>query len=104
MYISYLGSQGAFHLCKELINNAIDECINQNSPGKTISIFINESENTITISDDGRGIPLDEIVKVCSYLQAGSKFYRDYGTTAGENGKYAHYRHYGEYLLIAGNP
>jgi DNA gyrase/topoisomerase IV subunit B len=86
MYISYMGKQGTLHLCKELINNAIDECINLESPGKNISIIIDESENTVTIHDDGRGLPFDKIETVCSYLQAGSKFFREYGYTAGENG------------------
>jgi DNA gyrase/topoisomerase IV subunit B len=86
MYISYLGTKGTLHLCKEIINNAIDECINPNSPAKNISIYVDEIDNAITVTDDGRGIPFDMIETVCSYLQAGSKFERDYGTTSGENG------------------
>ena len=89
MYISYLGSRGALHLSKELINNAIDECINRNSPGDTIEVFLDESENTITVSDNGRGIPFENMVVVCTKLQSGSKFTREGsgGTSAGENGR-----------------
>jgi DNA gyrase subunit B len=88
MYISYLGAKGALHLCYELINNAIDECINTNSPGDTINIHLDESENTITVTDNGRGINEKDVQVVCTFLQSGSKFTRE-GTghgSAGENG------------------
>lgn len=87
MYISYLGQKGALHLAKESINNMIDECINSKSPGKNIDIYLDEVENTLTVSDDGRGIPFDKIELICTNLQSGSKFTRESGgRTAGENG------------------
>ena len=57
VYISYKGDKGALHLCKELINNAIDEAMSPKSPCKNIQIVFNEKENRLTVSDDGRGIP-----------------------------------------------
>lgn len=88
MYISYLGSKGACHLAKEAINNMIDECINTNSPGKNISVFIDEEENTLSVTDDGRGIPFDKIEMICTISHSGSKFTREGsgGSSAGENG------------------
>lgn len=87
MYIGYSGARGAFHLSKEGINNAIDECINPNSPGNEISIFLDESENEIIVSDNGRGIPFDKLKIVCTTLQSSGKFKREgVGTTAGQNG------------------
>lgn len=88
MYISYLGSRGACHLAKEAINNMIDECINTNSPGKNISIFIDEEENVFSVTDDGRGIPFESIKMLCTISHSGSKFTREGsgGSSAGENG------------------
>lgn len=86
MYISYTGSAGSLHLAKEIINNSIDECINRNSPADIIDVHLDETENTISISDNGRGIPPESMEIVCTTLQSGSKFDRDYGETAGENG------------------
>jgi DNA gyrase subunit B len=88
MYISYLGKRGSLHLSKELINNMIDECINANSPGNTIDIHLDEIDNTLTVSDNGRGIPFEKMELVCTKLQAGSKFTREGsgGGSAGENG------------------
>jgi DNA gyrase/topoisomerase IV subunit B len=93
MYIGPIGSRAALHLCFELINNAIDECINTNSPGDTVSIILDETENTITVSDNGRGINEKDIEIVCTTLQSGSKFTRE-GTgegSAGENGRLCRY-------------
>lgn len=88
MYVSYLGSRGALHLLKETINNCTDEAINTNSPADNIDIFLDETINTATVSDNGRGIPEDMMEIVCTTLQSGSKFTRS-GTgmsSAGENG------------------
>ena len=89
MYISHVGSKGSLHLCYELINNAIDECINTNSPGDNISILYDAVTNTITVSDNGRGIPPEYMEIVCTTIQSGSKFTREGSgnNSAGENGK-----------------
>ena len=86
MYISYIGSAGSLHLAKEIINNCIDECVNDNSPGDLIEIVFDEPSNTITVSDNGRGIPPESMEVACTKLQAGSKFERLAGGSAGENG------------------
>ena len=39
MYISYRGSKAALHLFKEIFNNALDECVNENSPADHIDIL-----------------------------------------------------------------
>ena len=85
MYISYVGSKGALHLAKEVINNAIDECISKKSPGNVVSIFFDEKDNKITVMDNGRGIPFDKVELVCTKIQAGSKFTRDADKTGIEN-------------------
>lgn len=91
MYISYKGSKASMQLCREIINNAIDEVINPNSPGDAIDIMFDEAENRITVIDNGRGIPLDKVEIACTKIQAGSKLFRDkdkstFKTSAGENG------------------
>ena len=89
LYIKSYGDDAEFHLAIEIIQNAIDECIDVNSPGQHIEIEYNEILNQITVKDDGRGFPevdypLDIFV---TKIQSGSKFYRDQsGGTAGEFG------------------
>lgn len=91
VYISYKGDKGALHLCKELINNAIDEAMSPKSPCKNIQIVFNEKENRLTVSDDGRGIPFQHIIDVVTKLQSSSNFGKtkqgaEVSFKAGENG------------------
>ena len=79
MYISHVGEEGTLHLLKELVNNAIDESLNPNSPCDKIEIELNDNINQFTITDNGRGIPFDNIEDVCTYLQAGSNLYKEIG-------------------------
>ena len=74
MYISAKGSEGAFHLYKEIFNNALDECANELSPANTISTELHEEDGMIIVSDNGRGIPFDEMVSSCSRKHTSTKF------------------------------
>ena len=89
MYISYVGEKGALHLGKEVIQNAIDECANPKSPAKNINITLDILEDSLTVEDDGRGIPEDDFPMdiLCTRLNSGSKFTREQGGhSSGENG------------------
>lgn len=89
MYISYVGEKGALHLAKEVIQNSIDECANPKSPAKTIDVILDLLSDTISVEDDGRGIPEDTLPMdiLCTRLNSGSKFTREQGgATSGENG------------------
>ena len=76
MYISRLGSLGAVHLAKECINNNIDECINEHSPGNKINIIMNEDENSFVSEDNGRGLPFENMLEACTLIQSSTKFGR----------------------------
>lgn len=89
MYIKEYGPQGAFHLAREVIQNAIDECIDPNSNGKKVVITYDETEDKLTCEDDGRGFPEKDypLDIFCTKIQSGSKFFRDQsGETSGEFG------------------
>lgn len=88
MYIANKGRKGALHLAKEDINNHIDECTNGKSPGRNIDITLDEVDNVLMTSDDGRGIPFDKMEVLCTVIQSSSKMDRTGGggSSAGENG------------------
>lgn len=89
LYIQQFGPEGAFHLCREVIQNSIDECIDKESPGDEINITYDETLDCLTVEDNGRGFPETDYPMdiFCTKIQSGSKFFREQsGDTSGEFG------------------
>ena len=75
MYIGKLGDgsahdDGIYIPLKEVLDNSIDEFVMGN--GKTIEVSI--KNNTVTIRDYGRGVPLGKVVDVVSKINTGAKY------------------------------
>ena len=79
MYIGSTGYDGVHHLIKEIADNSIDEAIAGYATKISVAIL---EDGGITITDDGRGIPVDKNAKtglstletVLTVLHAGGKF------------------------------
>ena len=79
MYIGSTGYDGVHHLIKEIADNSIDEAIAGYATKVTVVLL---KDGGVTISDDGRGIPIDKHPKtglssletVLTVLHAGGKF------------------------------
>ena len=93
MYIGGVGSAGLHHLVWEILDNAVDEAMNGHA--QNVQVTLHADRSSITITDDGRGVPVDRHPKsgtsalqvIFTTLHAGGKFeHRTYRTAGGLHG------------------
>jgi DNA topoisomerase IV B subunit len=80
MYIGGVDSRGYHHLLWEILDNSVDEAIN--GYATSIEVVLHKGHGSVTISDNGRGIPVDIHPKhkksaleiILTTLHAGGKF------------------------------
>jgi DNA gyrase subunit B/topoisomerase-4 subunit B len=80
MYIGGVDSDGLHHLLWELIDNSVDEAMNGHCD--RITVALHKDGQTVTVTDNGRGIPIDVHPKykkpalelILTTLHAGGKF------------------------------
>jgi DNA gyrase subunit B len=81
MYIGSTGEMGLHHLVYEVVDNSVDEALGGHATRIDVTIHV---DNSITVVDDGRGIPVDDkiingekmpaVQVVLTMLHAGGKF------------------------------
>jgi DNA gyrase subunit B/topoisomerase-4 subunit B len=93
MYIGGVGSPGLHHLVWEILDNAVDEAMNGHA--SHIDVTLHADGASMTIEDDGRGIPVDKhpttrtsaLEVIFTTLHAGGKFDgQSYKTAGGLHG------------------
>lgn len=93
MYIGSTGKTGLHHLLWEILDNSVDEAMN--GYAHSIGVILHEDGCSLTVSDDGRGIPVDihPVAKesvlqvILTKLHAGGKFNNNnYKTSGGLHG------------------
>ena len=92
MYLGTDDTEGIYQALKEVINNSTDEALM--GYGNKIIITVNEKENFVSVTDEGRGIPFgirengeNVLLSIFSKPHTGGKFDdKNYKMVAGLNG------------------
>ncbi|MGH9323995.1 MAG: DNA gyrase/topoisomerase IV subunit B, partial [Vicinamibacteria bacterium] len=93
MYIGGVSATGLHHLVWEVLDNSVDEAMN--GYATSIQVTLHADHSSITVTDDGRGIPVDRHPKakkpalevILTTLHAGGKFEgQNYKTAGGLHG------------------
>jgi DNA gyrase subunit B/topoisomerase-4 subunit B len=93
MYIGGTGRPGLHHILWEVVDNAVDEATN--GYASTIEVTLHEDGSSVTVEDNGRGIPIDEhpekgvptLELILTTLHSGGKFdASNYITSGGLHG------------------
>ncbi len=89
MYIGGTGADGYHHLLWEIVDNSVDEVMNGHA--SRIEVRLHKNGTTMTVGDDGRGIPVDTMKKydksalevIFTTLHSGGKFEKKNYTHSG---------------------
>lgn len=93
MYIGGTEKAGLHHLVREILDNSVDEAMNGHAD--KIEVVLHKDGDSITLTDNGRGIPVDRHPKfkksalevILTTLHAGGKFSeRNYASAGGLHG------------------
>lgn len=88
MYIGPLGGPGFLNMMREVFQNAMDQMVSEKSPCNLVSIVYDmRGEQTVTISDNGLGIPFQDIIRVYTEQHVSKNYTKEKGDySAGLNG------------------
>ena len=93
MYIGGVSSSGLHHLVWEILDNSVDEAMN--GYATKVDVILHKDGSSVTVTDDGRGIPVDlhprvkkpAIEVILTTLHSGGKFEgQNYKTAGGLHG------------------
>ena len=63
-YLGYKGNKGFINMIREIFQNSVDELMKDTSPCNEIWLFYDERDKSVVCTDNGRGIPFKDMLRV----------------------------------------
>lgn len=79
MYIGEIGSKGFLTMIREILQNSFDEMMKKSSPCDRVKISYDERTLAVSVEDNGRGIPFDNIIRIFENQHTSSNFTKKKG-------------------------
>lgn len=79
MYIGSKGNKGLINMWREILQNSFDEMNKDSSPCDMIWVHYDESTFTLTVEDNGRGIPFNNIIRIFEDQHTSSNYDKKLG-------------------------
>lgn len=74
LYVPDTYAAGAIHTVFEAVDNSIDELAIKDPEGSHLTLIFDQKTKEVTVIDDGRGIPHEKLLDVCTVLNTSGKF------------------------------
>lgn len=78
-YLGYTGNKGFINMIREIFQNSIDELQKDSSPCNYIWVFYDETSHEVTVQDNGRGIPFNDMIRVFTAEHTSSNYVKTPG-------------------------
>lgn len=82
MYSGGKGAKGGLSLFREIYQNAIDQIIDSTSPADTVIVFYDENTLEVEISDNGKGFPFQDMVRMVTAQHTSKNYTKKRGDYA----------------------
>lgn len=79
MYCAGKGNIGFLSLIREIFQNGIDQIIDPNSPATIVTLYYNEQNNEVIVTDNGMGFPFDDMVRIVTAQHTSKNFTKSTG-------------------------
>ena len=78
-HLGAIGNKGLINMIREVLQNSLDELDKESSPCSEVFLSFDESIQTTTVIDNGRGIPFDNMVRIFATSSTSSNYTKKKG-------------------------
>ena len=74
MYIGHVSAKGVKNMCREILQNSVDQILDESSPANWFSFFYDMRSLEVRVEDNGKGLPFDDIIRILTENHTSKNF------------------------------